>query len=254
MISRYEVTLNGVKLNDLHSKILVLDVNYAEPNREFGTFSPAKRDGGRMYRKYKEKASVTVSFAIREYAIAERQRICQLIGTWAMNGGELMINDRTNQKLVCECERKPAISSARDWTATLTITFTAYAVPYWQDTVPATLTLSGTSKSGTLYVPGSAPETVTEVTITAGAALSSISLTVAGKTMTLSGLSVASGGVITISYDSQMIQSIKTGSTSLLNKRTGADDLLAKCGANNSMSFSASASCTVVFKARGLWD
>ena len=71
--------------------------------------------------------------------------------------------------------------------------------------------------------------------------------------MTLSGLSVGAGNTIKIEYDDQLIQSIRVGSTSILDKRTGADDLIANCGEVNSLSFSSSASVTVTYKVRGLW-
>ena len=87
----------------------------------------------------------------------------------------------------------------------------------------------------------------------AGASLSSVSLTVNGRTLSLTGLSVSNGDTIKITYDDQMIQSIKVGTTSLLGKRTGVDDLIANSGEYNTVSFTSSASVTVTFKARGLW-
>jgi len=254
MISRYDASLNGVSISSINPAIVVTDIQYAEAGRKHQTYSLANMDGGQIYQSTKEKASVTILFMIRAYDVAERQRICRDIGRWAQMGGELKCNDREGQKLVCVCDAKPYISSAMRWTDNLPVTFTAYEIPYWQEVSISSLSLSGANGSGTLFVPGDAPETLVETTITASAALSSVSLTVNGKTMTLSELSIASGESIVVSYDEHGILSIKTGTTSLLNKRTGADDLRAVCGEKNSVSFTASASCTVVFRARGRWD
>jgi len=54
-------------------------------------------------------------------------------------------------------------------------------------------------------------------------------------------------------YDDNMIQRIMDDTTSLLSKRTGADDLIAVCGERNRMAFTASGNADVVFSARGAW-
>ena len=64
---------------------------------------------------------------------------------------------------------------------------------------------------------------------------------------------MTSGQVIKIAYDDEMIQSIKVGNTSLLNWRTGVDDLLVTCGEDNSFSFSSNAAVSVKYMVRGLW-
>ena len=118
------------------------------------------------------------------------------------------------------------------------------------------LTLSCTAEqavSGTLYVPGSGDEALVEAEVTAGGAMSSFVVNANGESMTLSGLSIGSGGVVKITYDDQMILSIKTGTTSLLTKRTGADDLRAKCGESNTLAFTADVAASVVYRVRGLW-
>lgn len=254
MISRYEVILNDIALSSINPNIYVLDVNYAAPKIDVSTYNVAKRNGSRIHRMSTNSIGVTVSFEIHSYSIAERQHICGLVSRWAKNGGVLEINDRPGQRLRCICEVRPVIESARNWTDPVKMTFMAYQLPYWEEKEYAVLSLAaGTSGSGTLYVPGSEDGAMVEADITANASLSSVALTANGKTLTISGLSVGSGSTIKIAYDDQLIQSIKVGSTSILDKRTGADDLIAKCGEMNSFSFTSSASVTVKYKVRGLW-
>lgn len=253
MISRYEAYLNGVALSSVSADILVVDVEYSNPNIQSETFTVAKRQGSRVHRSYIEKTTVTVDFVIRSYDTYTRQTICGAVNKWAKNGGILTISDRRGQRLRCVCDTPPTISSALRWGDTLRVVFAAYSLPFWEEVAPSVLRLSGTQGNGLLFVPGSVDGAVVEATITANAALSTVTLGVNGSELVLSGLSVASGQIIRITYDDNMIQSIKVGSTSLLNKRTGADDLLVNCGETNTFTLSADASVVVDFSVRGLW-
>lgn len=253
MISRYSVTLNNTTLASLDSSILVLDVNYPARNTQDKTFEIAKRHGSRFYDRKFGEAYVTVSFEIHEYDISDRQEVCAKVVKWAKNGGVLEINDRPGQYLQCVCTSFPTVESARNWTDPLSITFTGYAIPFWQEKTAVTKTLTGTDDGGVLNVPGNVDDALVECQVTAGASVTTFSLTVNNTTMTLSGLSLSSGNVVSITYDTNGIQSIKQGNTSLLSKRTGADDLLALCGESNELYISADASITAVFSVKGLW-
>lgn len=253
MISRYWATLNGVPLNSISQDILILDIEYESPNITTETHEVAKRQGSRIYRRYIGRNSVTINFAIRAYDIMDRQEICKSIARWAKNGGVLQTSDRKGQRLHCVCDRFPTITSALKWTDTLSVTFSAYALPFWEEISASTLTITGTSKNGSLYVPGSVDNAMVEASIKANSALSNITLKVNDYFITLSGLSVAAGQIIEIAYSDEMIQSIKVGNTSILNKRSGSDDLIANCGETNNFSISSNASVTATFKVRGLW-
>lgn len=253
MISRYEVVLNNIPLSSLSTDIIILDIKYSFPNINNETFEVAKRQGARIHRRYIEKTTVTIDFSIRAYDIKERQTICGNIVRWAKNGGILQTNDRNGQHLRCVCDEFPVINSALKWTDTLSITFAAYALPFWEEDVPSTLTLTGANTSGNLYVPGNVDGAFVEATIKPNGTLTTINLWNNDKTMALSDISVSSSQTIVLSYDDEMIQSIKVGNTSLLNKRSGVDDLLAKCGENNGLAVIANTSVTVTYSIKGLW-
>lgn len=254
MRSRYEVILNGQAMSALSSDILIRDIRYTTPQIRNDAFTTARRQGKRMYWRYIEKSTVTISFEIHAYNTMERQEVCNAVNAWAKNGGILQTNDRNGQRLRCICEAFPVVTSVLKWTDPLSITFAAYMLPFWEDEIPATLTLPrGKTGSGDLYVPGNVDGAMVEVDIKANAALASVSLTVNNKTLSLTGLSVASGDTIKIAYDDDLIQSIKVGTITILNRRTGADDLLANCGEVNHCSYTSNASVNVEFRARGLW-
>lgn len=253
MISRYEAILNNAPLSGISPDILILDIRYTPPAIENETYTVAKRQGARIRRRYVGKSTVVIDFAIMAYDTRRRQEICNSVAKWAKNGGILWTNDRTDQRLKCVCDAFPTITSALKWTDTLSITFSAYAIPFWEEIIPATLSLTGTSGSGRLYVPGNVDGALVEATIKVNKAINSVTLTANDTSITLAGISIGAGNTIVISYDDDGIQSIKNGTTSLLDKRTGSDDLLANCGVVNALSFSAYASVTVDFKVRGLW-
>lgn len=252
MISRYEAWLDGVALSSISPDILILDIEHAPANIRTDTFTTAKRNGSRIHRRYYDRASVTIRFAIRKYGINDRQSVCSDVVRWAKGGGVLQTNDRNGQRLRCICEAFPVVQSAMKWTDPFAVTFSAYALPFWEEEEQSVLQLTGTSGEGELYVPGNVDDAMVEASISANAALSSLTLSANGRTMTLSGLSVASGGVVVLTYDDEMIQSIKANSVSILDKRSGVDDLLAVSGMN-SFAFTADADVDVDFKVRGLW-
>lgn len=253
MISRYDVALDGNLLSEVNEAIYVHDINYtpAEIKDEF--VYVAKRNGATLSNRRYDPCKVVVPFEIREYGIAERQSICQDVVRWAKNGGTLTAADRENQFLKCFCSNLPDINSVKNWTDSLNVEFTSRGIPFWQENDFATLTITGSSGNGTLYVPGSVDDAFVWVDVKANGNVSSIVLTVNGRKLTLSGISLVKNDVVSISYSDDGIQSIKKGSTSLLNKRSGVDDLLAKCGENNSVSVMATASVTATFKVRGMW-
>lgn len=253
MTSRYNAILNNISLNTLDEDILILDIQYQAPGYQDNTMNVAKRNGIRLVDRIYETVAVSIVFEIHSYSTQKRQAICDDIIRWAKNGGVLETNDRPGQYLKCVCTNFPVIQSAKNWTDPLTITFTAYAYPFWQEKEAAKLTLTGTSGSGTLYVPGNVDGALVSAEVKANASVSSFSLTVNGRTLSLSGLSLSTNQIVKIEYDDNAIQSIKVGTTSLLDKRTGVDDLLAKCGEKNNISISASASVSATFAVRGLW-
>lgn len=252
MNSRYDVILNGVHLNSISEDILVLDVMYSPLTMKYATLTVAKRYGSRINRKHIESVSATVYFEIHAYDTADRQAICEAVAAWARNGGALKTNDRPGQVLMCVCTEVPVIQSVKNWTDPVAVTFTAFEMPFWQGDDYESVTMTGTDSGDTLDVPGNIDGALVEVDIVASGSLTTIALTVNGRTLTLSDLSISSGQDITISYDAHGIQAIRSGNTSLLNKRTGVDDLLANCGAN-ACSFSADGSVSVTFKAKGCW-
>lgn len=255
MISRYEVVLNGESLAELDERLLILDVTYPEHEIEIPVYNPGGSNSAVTDKPKKGKASVSVSFELHVYNIAERQALLQSVIAWCKDGGILKINDRPEQRLNVICDKFPNLGSVRNWTDPLEIVFSAYGVPYWQDETPTVATLQGSNTNGRMIVPGGIGEALFDITVTAIQAITNLTLTVGSKSIVLDGISCPQNGQITVSHDKNGILSIKQGTTSLLGKRTAksSDDLKADCGENIQIGAKASATVRAVYSVRGCW-
>lgn len=251
MSSRYEATLNQVTLSSLDSSIYVYDIQYSAPDISTQVMAAAKRPGAIVTDRRQEKTTVTILFEIRKYSIADRQTVCQKITKWAMNGNLLEVNDRSGQQLHVICAQPPVIDSAMRWLNQLSVVFEAYDPPYWEAKNPTTKTLTGSDVDDTIIVPGNCDYAPVDVTITPSSTLTSISVYAGDTHLTLTGISVTSSQSIVISHDDHGFLQIMQGSTSLINKRTGSDDLLVKSGNTEVLSVSADVSVTALFSVRG---
>ena len=257
MIGRYEAYMDGTALSSIDDKILVLDIKYTPATVQRKTERLANRPGARAYGKTIGSAQAVITFEIHEYDTVKRQEICDKITAWA-NGMYLRTSDKAWKRMRCVCDKYPSVQSKK-WTEPVTMTFSAYNPPFWQDMNPVVLTLGGTSGatsgSGSVFVPGNAEDSLVSVTVTAKAGISSLSLTANGNTFSFSGLSLSSGDTVTIGYDDDLMLSIKKGNTSIMGKRaaSSADDLKVNCGKSNAFSFTADGAAVVTFSARGWW-
>lgn len=255
MISRYEAFLNDIPLSSVSPSILITDIKYQSPVVGYELFNIAKRHGSRIWQRVVEQSQVTIEFAIREYSTYNRQTVCNAIVNWAKNGGVLKCNDRPGQRLACVCTEFPHIASVLKWTDTLSITFTAYQRPFWEDETPTivTLTSTGSRVQQMAFIPGNIEEALVEVEVEADDDVTSLSFDVGEYQMELSDLTMSEGDSMILYYDDHAIQHINQGLNSLIGNRTGSTDLLARCGEQNVFRFRAYDAAHVTFKVRGLW-
>lgn len=175
MINRYRVSVFGTQLDQLlqsdkrfKDRLVILNIGYAEPKYNRTIETAGDNDGGIITRTYRQKASVTVTFGLYVYDVAARYEACEKVKTLCSKGGTITTNDRPGKALYnCVCEQYPEIDSARDWTAPITMVFSRYDFPYWQDTTETVKTLTGTKTETTITVPGNAPKAKCYVEITA---------------------------------------------------------------------------------------
>lgn len=247
MISRYEAFMDGIPLSSVDPSVYVLNIQPGDNNPEIRTSKVAGRAGARVIRKEHNSLPVNILFEIHEYDTVKRQAVCQKVKSWA-NGRILSVSDRPDQRLRCVCESYPN-ANAKEWTEALTVGFTAYNPPYWEN---ARETIVTTTSSKTAFVPGNAPETLVSAVVTVNSSISSLTLTTGVKSLVLS-VSAVQNDKIYVGYDDNNILYIRKNSTSILGNRTGDDDLTVPCGDQATFSVSSNGNVTAEFRVRGCW-
>lgn len=253
MTGRYQVWMNDRALTEIDPDIVITDILYTPIQRTFATTPFTARHGTLSGRDFIAENRVSVSFMLRKYLTDERQTVCQSVNAWCYQGGWLKVSDRPGQKMYVQCTKPAVIPSVLRWLDTITVEFCAYEYPFWVDETPKTVELDD-GDTDSVYMM-CALDTEVEATITAGEALTSVTVTCGDTSITLASISIAANATITISYtDDTHILEIKSGTTDLMTYRTSAssDDLIAKPGAN-ALGFTASGDATCVFSFRGAY-
>lgn len=252
MKNRMDVTLNDVALSSLHADLYVLDIAYSVPQIEM-TVAQLVTRGGILTDQRRKEISVTVTFELHVYSMPERMKACQEIVSWAKDGGKLETTDRPDQYLECVCTGLPMVTSVLKWTEPLSVTFTAYAMPYWQEKHPVRVTFTEAGEQE-VYVPGNAGSAPVYARITATEALTGLNVSVGNTYIALTDLTLSAGDTVEIDHDEHGLLTITQGDESILDKRSplSSDDLLAESGQKNTVAISENA--TAEFLIKGVWN
>lgn len=248
MFLRFEATLNGSKFSEIADEVILTDIIEEPASVDVTLARWANRPGQRLSAKTRTALSVRLVYVIRTQDIARRAEVRDLIAKWGKNGGQLTVNTRPNLYLDVTMDTPPALDSSLKWTQELTLTLTAYRLPYWVsntlsealiDTVAksdgsgyvsqfASITLDGTVDSATVdcFVSNIGSENLTRLYIKLN-----------NTFMELTGLSVEPSKTIIIehSYGVVTIRDMSDDTVSYLYARTpqSSDELLGIVGHNN---------------------
>ena len=136
------------------------------------------------------------------------------------------------------------------------MTFTAYAMPYWEADMPIRAVFSGTGGTAVIRNAGTAPCFLeAEISNTSGSTLTSMSMTADGQTMAFTGMALGAGKTLKIFYDDKWLLRAEVDGASVLNRRTAdsADDLILQPCKSTTVTIAADKAVSVTLKARGLW-
>lgn len=250
MASRFDATLNGVSLLQTVPGIIVVDIEYDPAEIEDVSMEKGSGHGLIVTKRRFKGASVIIRYDLSIYDPEARQMAIWAVQGWAINGGILRTSDRDGQRLKVRCSKPPSVGSALRWTNLLEVQFQADENPFWEADTESTTTIT---ESGNLTVGGVVDNAPVSATITSSSTIQQVTVTCGQTSMTLSGISVATGTSIVIDYDDNGFLRIKAGNTSLMQYRTGSDDLLAPCGKRTTVSVSANVAVSCVLRARGRW-
>ena len=243
MITRYSAWLDGLPLHEIDPTIYILDIQEDPAKMDISTATKAGGAGRFVVTRQRQTLSVTILFAIREQDVTRRKAIMQKVIAWAKGGKYLAINDRPDQRLRVEVDELPTVQSALRWTQDLSITFTAYAFPFWENTYHDSLTISD---AASMSVAGDADSAPVDVSITPSG--NTVTVKADRTTITLTDLS----GAVEITHGDDGLLRVMSGGESILSHRTpeSSDDLTATPGRVNDFSIEGG---TATFRVRGVW-
>ena len=247
--------LNDVEFTDVHPALILQHINEGEPKINHKV---ATRPGGGLIELARtlERREIILEFAIREgLDFSKRQEVLQAVNAWAWKGGWLELSDHPGQHIFVSLTKAPVLGRLREWTNDLSMTFTAVWYPFWLDMIPQEVSITNSaSGSVNMQILGSAPSCLCCDIIPVSTALNSVSISTTNSQM---GLSLTSAPVsaenhLMIEYDNNHLLKIYSGSTSLLQYRSGADDLIVLPG-YQSISYSFDVACNATFRNWGVW-
>ena len=245
--------LGGVSLHELDSRIYVEDIK-EDPNDTMETVSRAGYGTFPLTSPERDSLVIKVTGYVKERDRTAREAVYQKILGWCTNGW-FTKNTRPGQRIYVYCTKPPGTETYES--ARLEIEFTAYGEAYWQDTTPVSVSSSSAVSSATVTLhPNGTRECFLEADITpSGGTLTSVSISVGSQVIELSGLSTAAGTVLKIDYTVDHILRIRSGSSSVLKRRTAdsSDEIILEPGADNTVELEFNTACNYTIKARSLW-
>lgn len=251
--------LNDVEFTDAHPALMLQHINEPDPKVTYKT--AAKPYGGLVeLSRSVERREIILEFAIREgLDFTRRQEAYEKAIAWAWNGGWLKLSDHPGQQIYVTLSSAPALGRLREWTEDIALTFTAAWYPYWQDIVEQTAAHVNAASHDALplTVFGNMPSCIScDITPVSGS-LSEVELAIDGTYMhiniTDANYYVPVGTALTLGYDFRHLLYIRKGTTSLMQFRSGADDLIAQPGLRTVAYNCHGVSCNVVFRSKGVW-
>lgn len=252
MTSLLNASINGTLLTEIDDRIIVTDIRENQPETRTTTLQRPVNAGSFFVRNSLHALDVSVYFVIWEQSVEERMRILNQIGYLISDDIlKLSTSQRPDQMLMVRVTGKPVIRSALHWQDEITITFTAFEMPYWQDEE------FSVSQGDTLFVPGYGTANVwAEIKNTGSTSASYVSLAVGETILRFDSITLSPGQTLLVGYDERGLMTASVAGVSVLDRRAESsdDDLIAQCGFDNSVSVRSDGSVNAVFKARGVWS
>lgn len=224
---RYQVSLDDLDLSNVSHLIRITDVIELQPDLTNDTKERLGAAGSYLVRSHLKARKVRVQFALLTSDITERTAVLSEITAWAVRGKFLKIGDRPGQLLRVVCTELPTTTSKRKWTDLCEMTFSAFAVPYWEDVAGVSMMATGTKARLTLSGPGNVEQVPLRCRITPEQTLSSVRIRANGAEMAFSGLAVPAGETFTVDYVDGLLTASWTAEdgtvTPCLRYRTGVE-------------------------------
>lgn len=241
MILTRRAALNGVWLDELDQRIVISGIEIGDGRENITAVDSATGYGQRITGMWRQTLDIVIKFRMLEHGknvtgLAERALLLEKVNGWAANGGYLTLNYKPNRRLGVVLSQPPGEASLWDYTQEYSLTFRAYAIPYWEDENASTVTFGGSSASGSRYISldGSAKTSCdVEITNTSGMTINSMTVRIGNNTMTFRSLGLGGSEALVIDHTDGLVRiRIRNGSSyrSAMTARTGANDFMSPPG------------------------
>ena len=234
MILSKRVALGGVQLDELHERIVIRSIDPGVPHETINAVSRMGGSGQRVTGQHWETLDVNVSFAIdvhKEDMILRRQ-IFDMVKAWALRKGWLTVNWMPNKRMYVDKVIIPNSGDIWAWTKDYMITFRAYNVPFWQDENPTQVFKSlFTSGSFDLQIGGNVTSVVdVDFRNRSGLTINNFTVNIGRASIYMTGLGLGGSATLSINHGTDGLLRVTAGGVSVMEKRTGADDLYVEPG------------------------
>lgn len=252
----YLITLDDHALTDVSNLVRIVDVIELRPGRTTTAKERLGMPGSVLTRDHLASRQVRIQFVLLTDDHAARTAALSDITAWAMAGTRLKLSDRPGQQLHVNCTETPLTMSKRKWTDLCEMTFTAFALPFWEDVTPteclATLT------EGTLVItpPGNVRQVPLVCSVTPGSdTLTHLTIAANEAEMAFTGLHVPAGKTLRIDQENGLLTARWTADDGslvpCLSCRTGAETIPLYTNRQNTVQVAANTACTIRAGARG---
>jgi len=253
MILTRRAALNGVWLDEIDSRIVISGIELGDGKENITAVDSAAGYGQRITARWRQTMDIVIRFRMLEHGknvtgLTERAQLLEMVNTWAANGGYLTLNYKPNRRVSVILAQPPGEGSLWDYTKEFSLTFRAYAVPYWEDENANSVTFGGSAASGSrsILIEGSAKtQCDVELQNVSGMTINSCRIVIGENTMTFSSLGMGGSEALVIDHQDGLLRiRIRNGSSyrSVMASRSGADDFKVTPG-TQSCSFSADRAC-----------
>lgn len=223
------VALGGQQLDQVDDAVVIRSINTGATRETVQAVSMMGGSGQRVTGRHWDTIDVSVNYAINipKKQQTARRAVFDAVNAWAMAKGWLTVNYMTGKRLWVDSVTLPGSADLWDWAEEFTITFRAYAVPFWQDVDPVT------STGESITVPGMT-ETVCDAELAneSGETIDSLTLQIGSSSFSFTGLGLTDGETLKIGHENDgtlfiRIYASESSYRSVFDKRTGgsSDDL-----------------------------
>ena len=262
------VALNGKQLDNVDDRIVISSVEPGDGRENITAVDAASGYGQRVTGNRRSTLDMVVKFRILEHGHTKsgmqgRAEVLEKVNAWAAEGGVLTVNYKPERRLNVILAQAPGEGSLWDYTKEYTMTFRAYAIPYWEQENAQSITFGGSSATGngTAAVDGSAKTQLkAELYNNSGKEINTATVRIGPNVMEFTNLALAGAETLVIDHTSNglvriRIRSASGGYRSAMAARStsSANDFMVTPG-NIACSYTAQRACrlTVSWRARYL--